>query len=39
MADGQSSVLVDFTAGVIGGCSGIVVGQPFDTVQADWNGA
>ncbi|RLN69528.1 hypothetical protein BBJ28_00023529 [Nothophytophthora sp. Chile5] len=29
----QYSVLVDFAAGVVGGCSGIVVGQPFDTTS------
>ncbi|KAG2528571.1 hypothetical protein JM18_002007 [Phytophthora kernoviae] len=27
------SVLVDLTAGTVGGCSGVVVGQPFDTVK------
>ncbi|TMW56641.1 hypothetical protein Poli38472_006651 [Pythium oligandrum] len=27
------SVFVDFASGVVGGCSGIIVGQPFDTVK------
>lgn len=29
----EYSVLVDFASGVVGGCSGIIVGQPFDTVK------
>jgi hypothetical protein len=28
-----ASVWIDLNAGVIGGCSGIIVGQPFDTVS------
>lgn len=27
------SVLVDLASGTVAGCSGIVVGQPFDTVR------
>ncbi|DAZ98975.1 TPA: hypothetical protein N0F65_000507 [Lagenidium giganteum] len=29
----EYSVVVDFASGVVGGCSGIFVGQPFDTVK------
>jgi solute carrier family 25 carnitine/acylcarnitine transporter 20/29 len=29
----EYSVFVDFASGVVGGCSGIIVGQPFDTVK------
>lgn len=31
--DESYSILVDFASGVVGGCSGIIVGQPFDTVR------
>lgn len=29
----EYSMAVDFASGVVGGCSGIIVGQPFDTVR------
>jgi hypothetical protein len=29
----MSEPLKDLTAGIVGGCSGIVAGQPFDTVK------
>jgi hypothetical protein len=32
-ADEEYSMAVDFASGVVGGCSGIIVGQPFDTVR------
>lgn len=31
--DESYSIFVDFASGVVGGCSGIIVGQPFDTVR------
>ncbi len=33
MASSHLTVGIDLTSGVIGGCSGIIVGQPFDTVK------